>query len=102
MVMSADGKYIYDVLNGKGLDGVSVFEINQEDGTLQLIQYLPVDGVWARGIGIAPDGKHLIIVCMDDDGGVMSFKIGDDGRLTPTGVRLSIPGAAYVTFYTVD
>lgn len=102
MVMSADGKYIYDVLNGKGLDGVSVFEINQDDGTLKLIQYLPVNGVWARGIGIAPDGRHLIIVCMDDDGGVMSFKIGDDGKLTPTGARLSIPGAAYVTFYTVD
>lgn len=102
MAITPDGKYIYDVLNGKGLDGVSVFEVNQDDGSLKLIQYLPVDGVWARGVGIAPDGKHLIIVCMDDDGGVMSFKIGDDGKLTPTGARLSIPGAAYVTFYTVD
>ena len=102
MVITPDGKYIYDVLNGKGLDGVTVFAVNQEDGTLDLIQYLPVDGVWARGIGIAPDGKHLIITCLDGDGGVMSFKIGDDGKLTYTGKRLSIPGAAYVTFYTVD
>lgn len=102
MAISADGKYIYDVLKGKGLDGISVFEVNQDSGTLKLIQYLPVDGVWARGIGIAPDGKHLIITCLDDDGGVISLKIGCDGKLTPTGARLSIPGAAYVTFYTVD
>jgi hypothetical protein len=30
------------------------------------------------------------------------IRIAEDGTLTPTGARLSIPGASYVTFYTVD
>ena len=102
MVMTADGKYIYDVLNGKGLDGVSAFKVNQEDGTLELIQYLPVEGVWARGIGLAPDGKSLIIATYDKEGYVLSYFINEDGTLTPTGHKLSIPGASFVTFYQVD
>ena len=100
MAISADGKYIYDVINGKDVDGVSVFQV-KNDGALELIQYLRVDGLWARGVGIAPNGRFLIVACMDGDGAVLSFRIGNDGRLTPTGSRVGIPGAAYVTFYTV-
>ncbi len=99
MVMSADGAYIYDVLNGKGVDGVSVFRIAQDSGIPELIQYLPVDGKWARGAAISPDGGFLVVACMDGDGAVLSYRIQSDGTLESTGFRLGIPGAAYVTFY---
>ncbi|MCD8390103.1 MAG: lactonase family protein [Oscillospiraceae bacterium] len=99
MVMSADGAYIYDVLNGKGVDGVSVFRIAQDSGIPELIQYFPVDGKWARGAAISPDGGFLVVACMDGDGAVLSYRIQSDGTLESTGFRLGIPGAAYVTFY---
>lgn len=102
IAISADGKYIYDVINGKDVDGISVFEINQDDGSLKLIQYQRVDGKWARGVTLSPDGKHAIVSCLDDDGAVLSFRVEENGTLTPTGSRVSVPGAAYATFYTVD
>lgn len=102
MTISADGKYIYNAINGMGVDGISVLEVNQDDGTLELIQYLRADGKWARGMGLSPDGKFLILTCMDDDGAVLSYSIGNDGKLTPTGSRVNLPGASFVTFYTVD
>ncbi|MDR1573483.1 MAG: lactonase family protein [Clostridiales Family XIII bacterium] len=98
LTVSADGKYIYNAVNGKGIDGVAVFEVNQDNGALKLIQYRYVDGQWARGVTLSPDGRFLIVSCLDGDGAVLSFSIGRDGKLTPTGSRVSLPGAAYATF----
>jgi 6-phosphogluconolactonase (cycloisomerase 2 family) len=102
LTISTDGKYIYNVINGKGIDGVSVFEINQDDGTLKLHQYLRVDGVWARGATLSSDGRFLIITCLDNGGAVMSYEVGSNGKLTPTGSRVAISGGAFATFYTAD
>ncbi len=102
ITISSDGKYIYDVLNGKGVDGISVFEVNQEDGTLKLLQYQRVDGVWARGVALSPDGKFLLITCLDDGGAVMSFAVKEDGTLEYTGSRIALPGASFATFFPVD
>jgi 6-phosphogluconolactonase (cycloisomerase 2 family) len=102
MTISADGKYIYNAINGEGVDGISVFKINQDDGSIGLHQYLKVDGKWTRGVSLSPDGKFLIVACMDGDGSVLSFNVGDDGKLTPTGSCVNLPGASFVTFYTVN
>lgn len=102
MTISPDGKYIYDVLNGKDVDGISVYGVDQETGELSLLQYLRVDGIWARGVALSPDGKYVIVTCLDDGGAVMSYAVGEDGTLTPTGARLAIPGASFATFYPVD
>ena len=99
IVISEDGRYIYDVINGKDIDGISVLEVNPDDGSLKLIQYLKTDGVWARGIALAPGGKTLVVTCMDREGAVLSYKIANDGTLSPTGSKLELPGAAFAAFY---
>ena len=61
-----------------------------------------MDGVWARGVALSPDGKYCIITCLDDGGAVMSFRVKEDGTLDYTGSRIALPGASFATFYTVD
>jgi 6-phosphogluconolactonase (cycloisomerase 2 family) len=102
MTISADGKYLYNAINGERCDGVSVLKINQDDGSIELIQYLPAEGKWTRGLALSPDGKFLVLACMDGDGAVISYAVGKDGTLTPTGSSVNLPGASFVTFYTVD
>ena len=53
-------------------------------------------------MNLFPDGKYAIITCLDDDGAVLSFRAEDDGKLTPTGSRASVPGAANAAFFTVE
>ena len=101
IIISKDGRYIYDVINGKDIDGISVFKVDQESGMPERIQYLRADGVWARGITMAPDGRTLVLTCMDREGSVLSFAVNDDGTLTPTGHKLELPGAAFAVFLTV-
>lgn len=102
MAISADGKYIYNVINGNGADAVSVFQVDQETGAIAQIQFLRVEGKWARGCALSPDGRFLIVSCLDEDGAVLSFRVQDDGTLTPTGFRASVPGGSYITFYEAD
>lgn len=101
LAMSADGQYLYDVVNGKDIDAIAVFEVDQESGALSEIQYQLVDGKWARGCAISPDGRFLLVSCLNGDGAVLSYRIGEDGKLTPTGFRASVPGGSYITFYEV-
>lgn len=102
MAISADGKYIYNVINGNGADAVSVFQVDQETGAIAQIQFLRVEGKWARGCALSPDGRFLIVSCLDEDGAVLSFRVQDDGTLAPTGFRASVPGGSYITFYEAD
>ncbi len=95
-VMHPNGKWIYDMLNGA--DAVSVLEINQETGALSLLQTKPVNGRWVRGCAVSPDGRFLVVTCLQS-GGVYCFPIGEDGRLGEAVSHVDFNGGSYATFY---
>ncbi|MBO5976184.1 MAG: beta-propeller fold lactonase family protein, partial [Oscillospiraceae bacterium] len=95
-VIHPNGKWIYDMLNGA--DAVSVLSIDQESGKLSLAQTKPVDGRWVRGCAISPDGRFLIVTCLQS-GDVYSFPIGEDGLLGDAVSHVVCPGGSYVTFF---
>ncbi|MBE6017254.1 MAG: lactonase family protein [Lachnospiraceae bacterium] len=99
IAISSDGRFIYDVINGKDIDGISVFATDHEGG-MRLIQYIKADGVWARGLVFAPDEKTLVLTCMDREGSVLTYMVNADGTLSPTGQMLKLPGAAFAAFYS--
>ena len=102
MAISTGGKDLYGGVNGKDVDGISVFEANQDSGDLKPLQHQRVDSKWACGANLSPGGKYAIVSCLDGDGAGRSFRAEADGRLTPTGSRASVPGAAYATFFPVE
>jgi 6-phosphogluconolactonase (cycloisomerase 2 family) len=90
------GKYIYDVLNGPEM--IAVFEVDEQTGRIRLIQNQKVDGIWARGCALTPDGRYLLVTCLKS-GDVIVYKISEDGKLSPTGFRVNQPSASYISFY---
>ena len=95
-VMHPSGKWIYDMLNGA--DAVRVLAIDQEPGALSLAQTKPVNGRWVRGCTISPDGRFLIVTCLQS-GGVYSYPIGEDGLLGEPVGHVDFPGGSYATFF---
>ena len=94
-VMSEDGRYLYDMLNGA--DAVSVIEINQENGALTRKQVVPVDGRWIRGCALSPDGRFLAVTALQE-GGVYIYPVGSDGTLGVPVSHAPVEGGSYATF----
>jgi len=95
-VIHPSGKWIYDMLNGA--DAVSVLAIDQDSGELSLAQTKPVDGRWVRGCAVSPDGRFLIVTCLQS-GDVYSYPIGEDGLLGDAVSHVVCPGGSYATFF---
>ena len=96
LCMHPSGQYLYDVVHGP--NQIAVFRIDQTDGSLTLIQNQAVDHDWPRGAAISPNGKFLAVACVRGQKAV-TFQIGDNGMLTPTGFACDQPNAAYATFW---
>lgn len=93
--LSADGRFLYDMLNGA--DAVAVFSIEKETGALTREQTLPVEGRWVRGGAISPDGRFLAVSALQS-GGVSVFPIRPDGTLGACVSHVELRGGSYLTF----
>lgn len=93
--ISADGKYLYNLLNG--YNAVAVLEIQQETGRISVKQRIPVAGARPRNCALSPDGRHLITTCLT--GEIAVYTVGSDGCLCATEHKAFLPGSAYITFY---
>lgn len=97
--MHPNGRFLYDIVRNPDL--VCVFRIDEADGAVTKIQSLPVDDKWPRGCAVSRDGRFLI-VCGLQAGRIFVYSVGEDGRLTDTGISLEQCCAAYATFAAVD
>lgn len=93
--ISPDGSVIYDIVRGPNT--VAVLKIDPADGTVTKIQDMDIPDMWPRGCNITPDGQFLA-VCGLDGGKVFLFRIGQDGKLSDTGLSVEQNKAAYVSF----
>ncbi|MDO5523335.1 MAG: lactonase family protein [Bacteroidia bacterium] len=81
--VSPDGKFLY-ASNRLQADGVAIFSINEEDGTLTKVGYQPT-GRHPRNFVISPNGK-LLLVASRDDNKIQVFTIDNEtGLLADTG-----------------
>jgi 6-phosphogluconolactonase (cycloisomerase 2 family) len=90
------GKYLYDLI--RGINGVSVFEIKEETGGIERIQTVTLDGIGPRGCAVSPDGRFLVIAALKSQE-VLVWAVGKDGKLSPTGKKISQPNPGNVTFF---
>ena len=94
-----------------GEDNIAVFKINEETGTVNLIDSVDTNGSLPRTFSIDPSGRLLIAANSEpaskknEIGQVVQlpvslnlFKIGDDGKLEQRG-NLSFPGEDQLLFW---
>lgn len=94
-VISRDGRYIYDIVRGPNL--AVVLEVDQNNGSLKAVWRQPIAGRWPRGCALSPDGRFLLVCCLDS-GEVVEFAVGADGHLRETGKKYPNNAAAYAIF----
>lgn len=100
LVISADGQFIYDMVNGP--DVIAVLRIDQSTGVPALVQNQKISaGSWLRGGALSPDGKFLITASLKP-GSVEVFRVKADGTLESGNCVLTQSAAAYVTFAEVE
>ncbi len=63
--LSPDGKYLY-ASNRLKEDGIAIFAVNPENGTLAKVGYQPT-GIHPRNFNITPNGKYLLAPCRDSN-----------------------------------
>jgi 6-phosphogluconolactonase len=78
--LSSDEKFLYG--SNRGENSIVVYKRNTEDGTLQNIQSIFVEGDWPRNFTIAPNGKFLLVANRRSNN-ISVYKIAEnEGTLT--------------------
>lgn len=86
--VSPDGKFLY-ASNRLKADGIAIFTIDPDDGTLTKAGYQPT-GRHPRNFVITPNGK-LLLVASRDDNKIQIFTINNEtGLLSDTGQDINV------------
>jgi 6-phosphogluconolactonase len=94
------GKFLY--ASNRGHDSIAVFAIDQDKGTLSLIEYAPTKGQSPRNFAIDPTGKLLFDANEKSDNIVLFHIDQKTGRLTPTGKVFDISQPVCVKFVPIE
>ncbi len=86
--LSPDDKFLY-ASNRLAGDGVVIFSVNPEDGTLTRVGFQPT-GTHPRNFAITPNGKYLLVACRDTDAIEIYSRDADSGLLE---LQNSIPSS---------
>ena len=84
--LSPDGRFLYASNRLKG-DGLAIFRVNPEDGTLSKAGYQPT-GIHPRNFVLTPNGQYLLVACRDTDEIQIFARDASTGLLTDTGRRI--------------
>ncbi|MBS4216958.1 lactonase family protein [Bacillus sp. FJAT-49711] len=75
-----NGKFLY--ASNRGKDSITIFQINQQNGSLTRIGYSSTYGKTPRNFAISPNGKYLFAANQNSDS-IVLFRIDDKtGQLT--------------------
>ncbi|MDF1823637.1 MAG: beta-propeller fold lactonase family protein [Verrucomicrobiales bacterium] len=74
------GRFVY--IANRGVNTIAGFRVNEEDGTVSLMQQSEVEPV-PRSFNISPDGNHLV-AAGQQSGRLVVFRIDEEGLLHET------------------
>ncbi len=86
--LSPDGRFLY-ASNRLKEDGISVFEVDPEQGTLRKVSYTPT-GIHPRNFTLTPDGDYVLVAVRDSDRVEVYRRDMATGALMPTGENLTL------------
>lgn len=98
--VSPDGKFVYASNRLQG-DGIAIFSINEQDGTLTKVGY-QLTGIHPRNFAITPNGQ-LLLVATRDSNLIQVFKRDmKSGLLEDTGNNINLSMPVCIKFTSID
>lgn len=98
--ISPDGNFVYASNRLKG-DGIAIFSVNSEDGTLEKAGYQPT-GIHPRNFAITPNGKYLLVACRDTNEIQIFARDAETGLLQDTGEKIEMSKPVCLKFVPMD
>ncbi|WP_044198236.1 lactonase family protein [Dyadobacter tibetensis] len=92
--ISEDGQYLY--ASNRGHESIVIYEINPDNGLLQLSGHVPTQGRHPRNFLIDSKGGYAIVANRDDDNIVLFERNPKNGELKYSGQQIQIPAAVFV------
>ena len=89
------GRHVY--VSNRGHDSIGVFAIVSSGGTLSPKQWVPTNGGTPRFFAFDPPQKHLYVANQDGHS-IVTYKVGRDGRLAPSPIRVKVGSPACIVF----
>lgn len=94
--LSTDGKFLYT--GNRGHDSISVFQVNETDNLLTLIDHTPTGGEWPRDFVLDPTEKFLVAANQHTGNLVLFSRDQTTGRLTQLNSEVFVPETVCVKF----
>jgi 6-phosphogluconolactonase len=94
--VSSDGKFVY--AGNRGHNSIAVFEVNQENGHVQLVEMVSTEGDWPRDFEIDPTGKFLIASNQNSSNLVLFERNSETGKLTLLQNDIAVPNPVCIKF----
>lgn len=93
------GRTLY--VSNRGHDSIGVFAIDRAKGTLSPKQWVPTRGGTPRFFTFDPAQRFLYIANQDGDS-IVTYRVGRDGKLSPTRLKLRVGSPACIVFNGVS
>lgn len=86
--LSPDGRFLY--CSNRGDDSIATFSVDQETGTLTLLDIVSSGGATPRNFALTPSGEHLLVANQNGDAIVIFRRDEATGALSDSGKRIEI------------
>lgn len=93
--ISKDGKFVY--ASNRGHNSIVIFAV-QEDGTLELVDYVPTEGEIPRDFNIDPSGQFIVVGHQDSDNLTLFERNAETGKLSLLQKDVYAPEVVCVAF----
>lgn len=87
--LSPDGRFLY--VSNRGHDSLAIYEVDPDDGSLQLIGHQSTLGEIPRNFMIDPAGEFMLVANQDSDEIVFFDRDSLSGLLQATDIRIKLP-----------
>lgn len=86
--ISSDGRFLYG--SNRGHDSIVVYEIDQTNGHLRLIEHVSTEGEHPRNFTLSPDNRFVLVANRDTNNIVTFSRDAQTGLLQHTGTSLEL------------
>jgi len=90
-----DGRHVY--VTNRGHDSIGVFAVDPSRGTLSPKQWVPTHGSVPRFFAFDRAERFLYVANQGGDT-IVAYKVGRDGKLSPTRVKVAVGSPACIVF----